>query len=292
MADWRTIRKVDSHVHILPAEVLEANPDSDDEFSRARENDLLRIMDRYGIERSVIMTFNDPFLLSMDFSVEAVHRNLERICAAHPGRYAAFADIDTRNTPAASAAACEKALERPCFKGIKIHAANTGIAIDDSYYDDVLSMAEQGRIPVAFHSYPNRLRKNVCAPNRIANVLERHPDLIAIVCHLGAFQWKDAVSLNAWFDISAILPDYVLKYGVEKTNDILRSFPVNRLLFATDWPCSRSSPPEDIHERYFDILDQMDFTETEAQQIAYGNITKLLWSDQYVNKESRREKNA
>ena len=172
---------------------------------------------------------------------------------------------------------CEKALKSPYFKGIKIHAANTGIAIDDPYYDDVLALAEQGGIPVAFHSYPNRLKEDVCAPNRIAKVLDRHPDLTAIVCHLGGFQWKDAAKLNAYFDISAILPDYVLKCGIEECNQILRSFPVDRLFFSTDWPCSRSCRTENIYERYFDILDQMDFTEPEANQIAFGNIAKLLW---------------
>lgn len=277
MADWRSIKKIDSHVHILPKEVLDANPDSNDEFSRAKEADLIRIMDRYCIDRAVIMTFNDPFLMSMDFSAKAVHHNLKSICSKYPGRFAAFADIDPRNSPLESAAECERAMRSPCFKGIKIHAVNTGIAIDDPYYDGVLTFAEQNGIPVAFHSYPNRLKKNVCAPNRIAHVLERHPDLIAIVCHLGGFQWKDAVKLNAYFDISAILPDYVLKYGIEKCNRILRSFSVDRLFFSTDWPCSRSCRTEEIYERYFDILDQMDFTETEAEQIAFGNIAALLW---------------
>lgn len=168
MPDWRRIRKIDAHVHLLPKEVLDADPDSGDEFSRAREADLLSIMDRYCIDRAVIMTFNDPFLMSMEFSAGAVHRNLKGICSRYPGRFAAFADIDTRNSPLESAAECERALKCPRFRGIKIHAANTGVAIDDPYYHDVLTFAEQGGIPVAFHSYPDRAKNDVCAPDRIA----------------------------------------------------------------------------------------------------------------------------
>lgn len=277
MPDWRRIRKIDSHVHILPKEVLDANPDSGDEFSHAREADILQIMDKYCIEKAVIMTFNDPFLMSMDFSAEAVHRNLEKICSTHPGRFAAFADIDTRNSPLKSARECEKALKCPYFRGIKIHATNTGIAIDDPYYHDVLTFAETSGIPVAFHSYPNSAENDVCAPNRIARVLDRYPDLTAIVCHLGGPQWRDAAKLNAYFDISAILPDLAQTRDIEECRQILKTFPPNRLFFATDWPCSRTCQAEDIYERHFDILNQMDFTEAEANQIAHNNIATLLW---------------
>ena len=46
------------------------------------------------IERAVIMPFNDPFLMSMAFSVDAVHRNLFEMKRCCPGRFYAFADID------------------------------------------------------------------------------------------------------------------------------------------------------------------------------------------------------
>jgi len=42
-----------------------------------------------------------------------------------------------------------------------------------------------------------------------------------------------------------------------------------RLIFGTDFP-------QGEYDEYFDILDQMDFTEAEIEQIAWGNITKIL----------------
>ena len=77
-------------------------------------------------------------------------------------------------------------------------------------------------------------------------------------------------------EISAILPDYVRTYGIAKTNEILRSFGVDRLIFATDYPDSRSLQPDEIYGSYFDILNQMDFTQMEAEKIAYGNIFEIL----------------
>ena len=99
----------------------------------------------------------------------------------------------------------------------------------------------------------------------------RHPGLKIIVCHLGGFQWKDAVELDAYFDISAVLPDLADRYGIKTANMILREFGTERLLFGTDWPCSRSVKPAEIMGRYMDILDQMDFTEEEMHRIGHLN---------------------
>lgn len=82
--------------------------------------------------------------------------------------------------------------------------------------------------------------------------------------------------LNCCVDISAILPDYARTYGIAKTNEVLRAFGVERLLFATDYPCSRCLKPEEIYDSYYDILNQMDFTQEEAERIAYINAKELL----------------
>lgn len=274
--DWRTIPKIDAHVHILPPEVLDANPESDDVFSHARMEEHLRICKQYHIEQAVIQTFNDPFLMSMGFTVQDVHRNLVEMCAAHPGKYAAFADIDVRNSAEQSVREIAETFRSPVFRGVKIHASNTGIPIDGAYYDTVIEYCEKHAVPVAFHCYPNEDPTDVCAPGRIRNVLTRHPDLRAIVCHLGGPQWEDALDLPAVFDISAVLPDYAEHYGIAKTNEILRAFGTDRLLFATDWPCSRSIQPDAIYEKYCEILNQMDFIEAEAEDIAGNNIRRFL----------------
>ena len=84
------------------------------------------------------------------------------------------------------------------------------------------------------------------------------------------------MSTRAYVDISAILTDYVRTYGIERTNEILRMFGAGRLIFATDYPDNRFLQPEEIYDSYFDILSQMDFTQKEAEQIACGNIVRIL----------------
>ena len=275
MIDWRTIKKIDAHIHILPDDVHEANPDSEDVWVYADLHKYREMMDTLGIEKAVIMPFNDPWLMSMEFTVEAVHKNLYKMKQRFPGKFYAFADIDTRNTSAESVEAIRKAIVEYGLDGIKIHPNNTGIDLDSDYNQPIFAYVQENKIPVAIHSYPNT-ENDRSAACRIVNVLNEYPDLTVIVSHMSAYQWEQLLPTCAHVDISAILPDYVRTYGIAKTNEILRSFGADRLLFATDYPDSRILKPDEIYGSYFDILNQMDFTIEEAERIAYGNISEIL----------------
>ena len=276
MVDWRTIKKIDAHIHILPDDVHEANPDSEDAWVHAADlHKYCGMMDRLGIEKAIIMPFNDPWLMSMEFTIAAVHKNLYDMKQRYPGKFYAFADVDTRNAPAESVDAIRKAIVEYGLDGIKIHPNNAGVDLDSEYNQPIFAFAQEHRIPVAIHSYPNSENDRSTA-YRIFNVLKQYPDLIAIVSHMGAYQWEQLLPTHAYVDISAILPDYVRTYGIAKTNEILRKFGTERLIFATDYPDSRILAPDVIYDSYFDILNQMDFTQEEAEMIASVNIEKIL----------------
>ena len=275
MTDWITIKKIDAHIHILPDAVHEANPDSEDVWVYADLHKYRSMMDKLGIEKAVIMPLNDPRLMSMEFTVDAVHRNLYEIKKRYPGQFYAFADIDTRNASAESVEAIRKAIEEYGLDGVKIHPNNTGVDLDDEYNRSIFALAQEHRIPVAIHSWPNS-ENDRSAACRIVKVMEQYPDMTVIVSHMGAYQWEHLVPTRAYVDISAILPDYVSTYGITKTNGILRKFGTDRLIFATDYPDSRSLFPEEIYNSYFDILNKMDFTAEEAEKITFGNIIRIL----------------
>ena len=276
MVDWRTIKKIDAHIHILPDDVHEANTDSEDAWVHAADlHKYCGMMDELGIEKAVIMPFNDPWLMSMEFSAPAVHKNLYDMKQRYPEKYYAFADIDTRNAPAESVEAIRKDIEEYGLDGIKIHPNNTGVDLDSDYNQPIFAYAQEHQIPVAIHSYPNA-ENDRSATYRIVNVMEQYPDLTVIVSHMGAHQWERLLPTRCFVDISAILPDYLRTYGIAKTNEILRSFGADRLIFATDYPDSRILQPDEIYGSYFNILNQMDFTKEEAGKIAYGNISQIL----------------
>lgn len=275
MVDWRTIKKIDAHIHILPDSVHEANPDSEDVWVYADLHKYSVMMDGLGIEKAVIMPLNDPWLMSMEFNIDAVHKNLYEMKQRYPGKFYAFADIDTRNTSAESVNAIHKAIQEYGLDGIKIHPNNTGVDLDSEYNRPIFAFAQEHKIPVAIHSYPNS-ESDRSAAYRIINILEQYPELTVIVSHMSAYQWEQLLSTRAYVDFSAILPDYARTYGIERTNEILRMFGVDRLIFATDYPDNRFLAPDEIYCSYFDILNQMDFTQEEANQIAYGNIERIL----------------
>ena len=62
---------------------------------------------------------------------------------------------------------------------------------------------------------------------------------------------------------------YLYDQDPRETNRILRAFGPERLLFGTDFPQGEYSV-------YFDLLDQMDFSEEEIERIAWKNMERLL----------------
>lgn len=252
-----------------------ANPDSDDVWVFADLQQYVQLMREHNIERAVVMPFNDPFLMSMEFTADAVHRNLSEMKRRYPGRFYAFADIDVRNSPAKTVDALCRAIDDYALDGVKLHPNNSGLALDSDYNRAVFAFAQERRIPVAVHSYPNAA-DDPSAAKRIVKTAERYPDLKLIVSHMGAFEWERLLPLSCYVDLSAILPDYVRVYGIAGTRALLHRFGADRLLFATDYPDSHLLRPEEIYAAYSGILDQMAFAEEEAAKIAYGNARALL----------------
>ena len=60
MVDWKTLKKLDAHIHILPDEVHEANPDSEDPWLCTTLRQYASMMEKLHIEKAVIMPLNDP----------------------------------------------------------------------------------------------------------------------------------------------------------------------------------------------------------------------------------------
>lgn len=274
-ADWKALKKIDTHIHILPDVVHEANPSANDIWVYADMHRYQKIMAANNIEKAVVMPFNDPCFMSMESTVDGVHRALWELKKKYPGQLYAYADMDVRNTPSKTIDALCRAIDDYSLDGIKIHPNNSGMVIDSDYNKAIFAFAQERQIPVAVHSYPNT-DDDVSATKRIVKIAERYPDLKLIISHMGAFQWETLLSIGCYVDMSAILPEYVHTYGIGRTNEILRSFGVERLLFATDYPDSRVLQPDEIYIAYYDALDQMDFTEEEAKQIAYGNAIDIL----------------
>jgi len=185
--------------------------------------------------------------------------------------------VDIRNEIRKTLSELERAITMKGCIGIKLHPTNAGYPIDGEYYNSIFHFASDRGIPVEIHVYPRtHLADDVCSPARIKHVMAKYPQLKVSVAHLGGFQYEELIGTNAYFNISSILPDLESRFGIENTNTILRKFGVDKLVFATDYPDSRSLPAATIYDSYFEILGQMDFTQAEAEAICKYNAQKLL----------------
>lgn len=270
---WRTCKKYDAHVHVLPDERAAqflANEGPACPWAHCGVDDCLRRMDRYGVEKALLVPNNDQYLYFQD--ADETNRFLGEVVRRHPDRFRAFADVTAsgayfiEQTPLI----LERAVKEYGLSGLKIHPTNLHMDADDLRLVPVLRKAAELGVPVMFHADPCRLGfHDNCAPDKINRMIQIFPDLDVITAHLGGMKWPDAVSGCTWADMSYILPRLAGLYGVEQTNRILRAFGPDRLIFGTDLP-------DGDHDAYFDLLDQMDLTDEEIEKIAWGNISKLL----------------
>ena len=278
MVNWKEIPKIDAHIHLLPDDVIRANAGCGDVFvDHGGVRDYLELMDTYHIERAFVMPFNDPFMLSMDFTIETVHDNLRRIACSAPEKLLCFADVDIRKDITRTMEELKRVLSMKEFAGIKLHPANAGYPIDGVYYDPVFRYASEHGILVEIHSWPREhLIDDVCSPGRIRRVLTRYPGLKVSIAHLGGFQYEELYGLDTYVNLSAVLPDLVRKLGCKGANEVLRSVGVDRLVFATDYPDSRCLRPAEIYDVYCEMLSAMDFTQEEAECICKNNALKMI----------------
>ena len=270
---WRTCRKFDGHVHVLPDEraaqfLTDEGPGCP--WARCGVDDYLRRMDRYGIEMALLVPNNDQYLYFQE--ADETNRFLGGVVREHPDRFRAFADVTAsgayfiEQTPLI----LERAVEEYGLSGLKIHPINLHMDADDLRLVPVLRKAAELGVPVMFHANPCRLGfHDNCAPDKINRMIQVFPDLDVITAHLGGMKWQDAVTGCTWADMSYILPRLVEWYGIEQANRILRAFGPDRLIFGTDFP-------QGEYDVYFDILEQMDFTDDEIGNIAWGNIAGLV----------------
>ena len=277
--DWKKIKKIDAHVHVLPPEILRMYREEDpgSPWTHADIEEYLGIMERFNVEKAVLVPNNDGRMYYPD--ADDTNKWLGEVQKKYPGKFVAFADIRKESSYFIEDApyCLEDAVKEYGLAGLKVHPNNLQLDADSLEMVPVLRKAADLKVPVMIHSNPCRVGfQDNCAPDRINKMVQIFPDLTIITSHMGGMKWQDAVSGCGYVDISSVLPEFVSLYGIEQTNRILRRFGVDRLIFATDYPDVRYTNAEDIYETYCDILNRMDFTEEEAQKIACGNIEKIL----------------
>jgi predicted TIM-barrel fold metal-dependent hydrolase len=227
---------IDFHAHAFPDQVAtSAIPYLEEEGDVKANHDgrissLLAIMDREGVDKSVICciaTRPSQFEAIISWSKQIGSDRIIPFPSFHPKDSQAIEHISQ--------------IREQGFKGIKMHPYYQQFFLDDEkLYPAYEKISELGLILVMHTGFDiafPRIRR--CDPRQILNVVTRFPELKMVTTHLGAWQqWAEVEDLlsgkNIYMDISFTLD----QIDPETARRIILKHPKEYILFGTDSPWS------------------------------------------------------
>lgn len=227
---------IDFHAHAFPDQIAaSAIPYLEEEGDVKANHDgrissLLAIMDREGVDKSVICciaTRPSQFEAIVSWSKQISSDRIIPFPSFHPDDPQAVEHISQ--------------IKEEGFKGIKMHPYYQQFFLDDEkLYPAYEKISKLGLILVMHTGFDiafPRIRR--CDPRQILNVMTRFPELKMVTTHLGAWQqWDEVEDLLAgrkiYMDISYTLG----QIDNQTARRIILKHPREYLLFGTDSPWS------------------------------------------------------
>ena len=261
-------RIIDFHTHAFPDALapramkvlLEEAPEAR-AYLDGTVADLLRSMDRAGIEKSVICciaTRPEQFEPILRWCTQIRSERLIPFPSVHPADPACLDAI--------------RRIREEGFRGIKLHPYYQDFFADEDrmlrFYEEV---SRQDLLLVMHTGYDiafPRIRR--ADPERILRIKEAFPALKFIATHLGAWQQWDEVrkyliGREIHMEISFAMDDL----GPERTREMIMGHPDGYILFGTD------SPWKDQAET-LSLLKNLNLPEGKLRRILSGNALSLL----------------
>ncbi len=244
---------IDIIVNVLtPQEIREKRNPTDDRFHDQVRNsqdlrkgvtipDYMRMMDRAGIERSLLAAVRCGDLRvrgSMEITYERVHE----ICQAYPHRFSGLAGIDpTRGV--AGLKELDKAVHEYGFVGAHLYPHWFGLAPDAAQYYPYYARCVELDIPIMMQVGHNliyqkdRRLPSVGRPICLDQVAIDFPELKLIGIHLGV-PWTDEMISMAWKHENIYIGGdaYAPRYWPKQMVHYANSYGSHKFMFGTDWP--------------------------------------------------------
>lgn len=223
--------------------------------------DLLRSMDRAGIEKSVICciaTRPEQFEPILRWCVQIRSERLIPFPSVHPADPACIDAI--------------RRIRQEGFLGIKLHPFYQDFFADEDrmlrFYEEV---SRQDLLLVMHTGYDiafPRIRR--ADPERILRIKNAFPALRFVATHLGAWQqWdevrKHLIGREIYMEISFAMEDL----GPERTRDMIMHHPDGYILFGTDSPWTDQT-------QTLALLKNLNLPEGNLKRILAGNALTLL----------------
>ncbi len=280
------MRVFDCHVHVQPWEQM--RPEVRERMTAGRRDleeiqqalsdpsELLRLMDREGIERAALINYVAPEVMGFDASANDwvaryVHGHEDRLLSVgsvHP-RHVRDAGMETR-----------RLFEELGIRMLKIHPPHQLFAAN-AYVDglaglrDVYAQAERAGRPVMIHTgtsiFPGA-RNRFADPMAVDDVAVDFPALKIILAHAGRPLFMDTAAFlvrrhpNVHLDLSGIPPKKLLEY-LPRLEDL-----ADRCLWGTDYP----SPGVTSMKKNVEDFLALPLSEPAQKRILWDNAEALI----------------
>jgi predicted TIM-barrel fold metal-dependent hydrolase len=194
--------------------------------------DLLREMDRHGVDRAVVLPL--PGVATNDF--------VQELCVRHPDRLVGLYTPEF-DAPQSVIARMEAFCARHAVHGLKIHPRQQGVSVSDPVVRDVLGWASERALTVIFDVFlwgPS-LGNPDLEPLAYHAVARAYPDLPIVLGHAGGHKIMDAFLVaksnpNVFLDVS-FTPLYFRGSSVgDDVGFVCRRLPPGRVLYGSDFP--------------------------------------------------------
>ncbi|MEP6995479.1 MAG: amidohydrolase family protein [Acidobacteriota bacterium] len=280
------MRVFDCHIHVQPWEQLK--PEARALMTAGRRDlaqvqtalsdpgELLRLMDREGVERAALINYVAPDVMGFDASVNAW---VSRYVAGHEDRLAGVGSVHPRfsRDPGGDT---ERLFDDGRIRLLKIHpphqlfAANAYVTGEEGLGKIYAAAQARGR-PVMIHTgtsiFPGA-RNRFADPMAADDVAVDFPALPIILAHAGRpLYMETAVFLvrrhrNVHLDLSGIPPKKLLEY-LPRLEDI-----ADRCLWGTDYP----SPGVASMKKNVQDFVALPISEEAKKKILWDNAARLL----------------
>ncbi|MFC1844954.1 amidohydrolase family protein [Thermodesulfobacteriota bacterium] len=227
---------IDFHAHAFPDQVAtSAIPYLEEEGDVKANHDgrvssLLAIMDREGVDKSVICC-----IATRPSQFEAILSWCKKIRTDRIIPFPSFHPTDPQKEEHITQ------IKNEGFKGIKMHPYYQQFFLDDEkLYPAYDQISELGLILVMHTGFDiafPRIRK--CDPRQVLNVMKRFPKLKMVTTHLGAWQqWLEVEDLLAGKEIYMDISYTLDQIDPRTARRIILKHPKEYILFGTDSPWS------------------------------------------------------
>lgn len=243
-------RVFDAHVHIQPHEELNARARAAITAGRsdlahveealASADAFLRLMDREGVERALLVNYVAPDVMGL---TDAVNPWIARYVSGHRDRLVPVGGVHPRHEKDV-AGAVRRLLDDHRMGAIKIHPPHMELAANAYRFDcpalgDVYRLAGEAGRPVLVHTgtsvFPGA--RNVYAdPIACDDAAVDFPKTTFVLCHAGRPLWYETAFFlarrhaNVRLDLSGIPPKKLLDV-LPRLSEIS-----DKVLWGTDWP--------------------------------------------------------